>query len=168
VTTSPFFGHAVAALPPLVVVFLSFIDITWRVSYNTVMRRSIALSVILALLLALCRAPFFHLHEGKDHSADEPGHHHLALISHTHLGSFPASSHHCGETSVGAWQASRNAQPIDLLVLERESSLSLPVQIEQVAFHVPLILTGLTIYEPAPRTHDPPVVDSSIPRSPPA
>jgi GrpB-like predicted nucleotidyltransferase (UPF0157 family) len=131
------------------------------------MRRLIALSVILALLLALCRAPFFHLHEGKDHSADEPGHH-LALISHTHLGPSSASSHHYGETSVDGWQASRNVQAIDILVLEEEPLPSLPIQTEQPAFCCQLIPTGLTIYELTPRTHDPPVVDSSIPRSPPA
>jgi hypothetical protein len=132
------------------------------------MRRSVSLSVILALLFALFRAPFFHLHEGKDHGPHEPGHHSLALISHVHLRPFSASSHHGAETSVDGRQADRNAQPIDILVLEQEPPPSLPVQIEQVAFYSPLIPTGLAIYELTPRTHDPPVVHSSIPRSPPA
>ena len=132
------------------------------------MRRLVALSVIFALVLALCRAPFFHLHEGRDHGPNEPGHHNLSLVSHIHLRPFLDSSNHSGETSVGVRHVDRNAQPVDILLFEQETPHSLPVQVEQVAFCSPLLPSGLTIYELTPRIHDPPWAHPSIPRSPPA
>lgn len=131
------------------------------------MRRLITLSVILALLLALFRAPFFHLHAGHEHTADEPGHDGLDLAFHTHVESHPSADHD-GETSVSVPKANGDAQSVDVLLFLQETPPSLPVQVEQVASCSQLIPTGLTIYEFTPRTHDPPWIHSSIPRSPPA
>jgi hypothetical protein len=132
------------------------------------MRRSAALFVILALFLALFRAPFFHLHAGHEHTPDEPGHDLLHLAFHTHVESHTSSADHDGETSVGVQRANGDAQSVDVLLFLQETPPSLPVQVEQVAFCSRLIPTGLTIYELTPRTHDPPWIHSSIPRSPPA
>jgi hypothetical protein len=129
------------------------------------MRRLVALSVILALLFALFRAPFFHLHEGKDHGPHEPGHRNLALIFHTH---FKPSSTSSGHPLVDVAHIARSVQAVDILLLEQQSPSSLPIQGEQPAFFFPLVPLGLTIYELIPRIHDPPWVHSSIPRSPPA
>ena len=132
------------------------------------MRRSIALSVILALFLALFRAPFFHLHAGHEHTADEPGHNRLDLAFHTHVDSHPPSADHDGETSVDAPHTLRSVQTINILLLDQPAPYSLTILSEQLAFFSPLVPVDLTIYEPTPRTHDPPFVHSSIPRSPPA
>ena len=80
------------------------------------MRRSVALSVILALFLALIRVPFFHLHAGHEHTADEPGHDQLDVAFHTHVESHPSSADHDGETSVSVPQANRDAQLVDVLL----------------------------------------------------
>ncbi len=131
------------------------------------MRRSVALSLISALLLALVRAPFFHLHSGRDHGPHEPGHHNLLLILHTHLKSFSESWHHSGETKLDVPNSEREEQAVNMLLLKQESPPSLPVQAEQLAFLSPLVCKGLAMHEPTPRTHDPPFNYSSIPRSPP-
>jgi hypothetical protein len=131
-------------------------------------RRSIALSVILALLLVLLRAPFFHLHAGHEHGAYESGHDRLDLAFHTHVESHPFSADHDGETSVDAPLTLRSVQAINILLLEQPAPYSLTILSEQLAFFSPLVPVDLTIYEPPPRTHDPPFVHSSIPRSPPA
>ena len=129
------------------------------------MRRSVALSIILALLFALLRAPFFHLHGGRDHGPHEPGHHNLVLILHTHLQASSTSSDHA---LVDVPHTGRSVQAVDILLFEQESPASLPIQAEQLAFFSPLVPVGLTIYELTPRIHDPPWAYPSIPRSPPA
>lgn len=132
------------------------------------MRRSVALSIILALLFALLRAPFFHLHGGRDHGPHEPGHDNLALTFHAHLKLLSTSPNHPGGTSVDVPHSELSVQPVNILLLKQETSPSLPIQAEQLAFFSPLVPVDLTIYELTPRTHDPPLVHSSIPRSPPA
>jgi hypothetical protein len=129
------------------------------------MRRLIAIFVFFALTLAFLRDPFSHLHDGQDHSSDQPSHHDLSLIFHLHV-ELLLPQH--DETSLDAPQRGHKAQPVSFFQLKQDPPPSLPFKVEPVAFFSPPILLGRTACEPTPRTHDPPLAYASFPRSPPA
>src|SRR5262245_9664110 len=128
------------------------------------MRRLVALSVIIALLLALVRAPFFHLHGGRDHDLHEPGHDNLVLVLHTHFEPSSTSS----PFLVDSTHAGRLVHSVDILLVEQPDLVALAIQGVDTAFFSPLVPVSLRVDEHAPRAHDPPAIRSSIPRSPPA
>ena len=130
------------------------------------MRRLMALYFILVLFLSFIRAPFFHLHEGHEHGADEPGHERLDLAFHTHVESHSSSAGHDGETTIGA-QNEPEAQPQSFFQFKQETPPPPPFLVERVAFFCPAASLTLKVFEFPPRVHDPPFVHSSIPRSPP-
>jgi hypothetical protein len=131
------------------------------------MRRSFALSLIFALLLTLVRAPFFHLHAGRDHDHYEQGHRNLSLVFHTHITPFPKSSNRSAGNKPNISSGEHDVQVIDILLVKQSNPAFLLVQAEQLAVLCKPTCTGQSFHEPTPRTHDPPFVYSSIPRSPP-
>jgi len=131
------------------------------------MRRLLIISIAFSLLLALVRDPLFHRHGSHEHSHDEPEHQHLALLIHTHLDEHLVPDQDDGESKLSAFQKRQPPQKASLLTLKQETSPSLPVLVEQVAFFAPLVPLAPNLFETPPRGHDPPFVHSSIPRSPP-
>jgi hypothetical protein len=131
------------------------------------MRRLIAIPVAFALLLALFRDPFSHLHGSQEHHVDQPGHEHLSLIIHTHIAELSASHHH-GETKIEAPHESQAPHVVSFFTVKEETPPSLLLLVEQSALFFSLVPLASIICEPSPRAHAPPQADSSIPRSPPA
>jgi hypothetical protein len=131
------------------------------------MRRLIAIPVALTLLLALFRDPFSHLHGNHEHDVDQPGHEHLSLIIHTHIAELLAV-HEYAETELEAPHESQAPHVVSFFTVKEEIPPSLPLLVEQSALFSSLVSLASIICEPSPRAHAPPLVDSSIPRSPPA
>jgi hypothetical protein len=123
--------------------------------------------LIVTLVLSFTRDPFTHLHARHDHQADEPGHEHLALIFHTHIEMDSSPSPHDDEPEISNAKASAKAQPLSFFQFRPETSPPLPALMQERALLSPLVCLISKISEPPPRAHDPPVVHSSIPRSPP-
>jgi hypothetical protein len=131
------------------------------------MRRLLIISIASSLLLALVREPLFHRHGSHEHSHDEPEHHNLALLMHTHPDDQGVPDQDDAEAKLNAFQKKQPPQKASLLTFKQESSPSLPVLVGQIAFLSPLVPLRLKVFETPPRGHDPPFVHSSIPRSPP-
>jgi len=131
------------------------------------MRRLVVIPIAFSLLLALVRDPFFHRHGNHEHGHGEPEHQNLALWMHTHLDDLLAPHQDDGEAKLNAFQKRQPPQKASLLTFKQETSPSLPVLVEQVAFFAPLVPLAVNVFETPPRGHDPPFVHSSIPRSPP-
>ena len=131
------------------------------------MRRLLIIAIASSLLLALVREPLFHQHGSHEHGHDEPDHQNLALWMHTHLDEHLAPDQDDAEAKLNTFQKKQPPQKASLLTFKQESSPSLPVLVEQVAFFAPLVPLALNLFETPPRGHDPPFVHSSIPRSPP-
>jgi len=136
----------------------------------TGMRRFVAIAHVLALLMAFLRAPSIHLHGGHEHRRDEPGHQGLNLAFHAHLDLehlSPVEDHH----DQAQWHAPRDGNRprwLSFLLLKDEVVLILADQFEERAWLLPPASIGLAAFQLLPRIHDPPCIDSSIPRSPPA
>jgi hypothetical protein len=130
------------------------------------MRRLIAIPVTFALLLALFRDPFSHLHGNQEHHVDQPGHEHLSLIIHAHIGELSAS-HQYGETELEAPHANQAPHVVSFFTVKEEIPPSLPLLVEQFSLFSSLVPLASTNCEPSPRAHAPPLVDLSIARSPP-
>ena len=136
------------------------VDFKCPLDQNVVMRRLAALYTFASLLIALVYAPQFHIHESDEHGGGPLLHVHFPELEESHHGTGPDlesnHSHH-------------RAQSIDFLT---STITSIVIQLF-VAPNAPLLMPRLENQGPRlsveiPRTHDPPAVDRSIPRSPPA
>src|SRR5262249_5210602 len=107
------------------------------------------------------------LHAGRDHGHHERGHRNLSLVFHTHIKPSPRSSNHSAGNKLDISSGEPDAQAVDILLVKQSNPAFLPVQAEQVAVLCKPACGGQSFQEPAPRTHDPPFVCSSPPRSPP-
>jgi hypothetical protein len=131
------------------------------------MRRAAALHTCMALLLAFFVAPFQHVHSGHD-SAD---HDHSALIhSHFyHLHSVaPSTDEPAGPRMDDVDDDHAAVQSLDTFTLVLTAGLS-PF-IPSVGLTLPFVPVK-TVYPVEiveERAHDPPSLDCSIPRAPPA
>jgi hypothetical protein len=131
------------------------------------MRQFAILQLVALLVFSLARDPFFHLHEGHEHGLDEPGHEHLVMAFHTHVELDSSPSHHGNEPEISAIKDFAKAQPLSFFQFRPETSPPLPVLTKETASLSPVICFISKVSEPPPRAHDPPLVYSSIPRSPP-
>jgi hypothetical protein len=123
--------------------------------------RSIATCAALAsLLLAVVYGPMFHLHTGDDHEGGAFIHAHFPDLPHLETEPGPEIEPNDHDHST--------ARSVDFLTTNTPA----PVHVEFVAVEEALVLTppqlsaGFAIAD-EPRAHAPPVVVSSIPRSPP-
>lgn len=135
------------------------------------MRRSLAGQTSLAVLLAFISAPFLHLHAAGKHEHDGQSAHEHETIIHAHLAEADATSaqtlHHDAELSL----ASHDAKTLGVfaVVPRNASRLPLPFLIEARIELLPAcVFIERFVLQSAPRTHDPPLLDPSIPRAPPA
>ena len=135
------------------------------------MRRAWTAQTILAFLLAFVGAPFLHLH-----LTERPGHHDHAVhdhgaVIHAHLPEADArpaeTRHHSGELS----HASHAAKPLNVFAVVPSEApiLALPFLVEARAELVPAFISSESVAPRfTPRTHDPPLLDATTPRAPPA
>jgi hypothetical protein len=122
------------------------------------MRRVAALQTCVSLVLALCLAPFQHLHEDHDHG----------VLVHAHLYSQLRTQEHSDGPQIDDVDDHSTVRSLDTFTLAFAPRLA------------PFVLTGGSVLEPvslaAPEpvdvveacAHDPPDVDLSISRGPPA
>ena len=136
------------------------VDFKCPLNQNVEMRRLAALYTFASLLIALVYAPQFHIHEFDDHGG--------APLLHVH---FPEleESHHGSEPDIESSHSHDRAQSIDFLT----STITAPAIRLFVAPNTLLLMPRLEPQRPVssvdkPRAHDPPALDRSIPRSPPA
>ena len=124
------------------------------------MRRIATCAALASLLLAVVYGPMFHLHTGDDHEGGAFIHAHFPDLPHLETEPGP-------EIEPNDHDHSR-ARSVDFLTTNAPDL----VHVEFAAVEEPLILAlpqlfaGFAVVN-EPRAHAPPVVDSSIPRSPP-
>jgi hypothetical protein len=125
------------------------------------MRRLTALKICLVLVSALFMAPFQHLH-----MAGVPGGHQDSAIVHSHPYSFSFPIRQQTGTRVGDAHV---ATALNTFTFVPGVPLSLPFQVESANI-LPLFQAGTycTLEIGQPRGHDPPWLDLSNPRAPPA
>jgi hypothetical protein len=131
------------------------------------MRRFGTIHLALLLVLSFARDPFFHLHDGHEHGAEEPGHENLFLAFHTHAEVNSSSVHSDDQPEIGTTKGSAKAQPLSFFQVRPETPPPLPALTPEGVSQFPLVCSVSKLSEPPPRAHDPPFVHSSIPRSPP-
>jgi hypothetical protein len=131
----------------------------------TLMRRIAALQTCIALLAAFLLAPFQHVHTGQDHD-------HSGLI-HAHFYHFHVADHSVDEPH-GVQIADfddddhADARSLDTYTIEIAAALA-PFVLSRgpaLAFVPSETFQPVEIVEE--RGHDPPCIDRSIPRAPPA
>jgi len=135
------------------------------------MRRAWAAQTILTVLLAFIGAPLLHLHTAEKHEHDGRATREHETTVHAHLpeaDAAPAESHHHdAELS----HASHSARPLEVFAIVPNAA-PVPALPFLVAARIELVPTTVSIehsvLQSAPRTHDPPLLDPTGPRAPPA
>jgi len=132
------------------------------------MRRFWTIAATVAVLTSFFEAPYFHLH--GDQASDHARKNHLGqgLTAHTHLF---LPQHRAGHSPV--LQSSTGKTDGDAIFLAQTSN---PTHWFSLLAFLPLEATSLDLPDsvpdfllfPACHSHDPPLVPSSAPRSPPA
>jgi hypothetical protein len=124
------------------------------------MRRLTSCAGLASLLMAVVYGPMFHLHTGSEHDGGAFIHAHFPDLPH--LETEPGPEIEPNDHDHGA------ARPVDFLTTNAPGL----VHVEFIAVEEPLILAppqrsmGFAVTD-EPRAHAPPVLISSIPRSPP-
>lgn len=130
------------------------------------MRRVAAIETCFALLAALFLAPFEHIHAGSgDHDHGGLIHSHFYQVYHA---ARPANDHE-GQQLVNTDDDDHaTAQSVDTFTLVLPAGLAafLPERGPTLAFVPSITFEPVQIVEE--RGHDPPAIDRSIPRAPPA
>ena len=127
------------------------------------MRCFAAVQTCVALVLALFAAPFQHVHEGSG-----PDHDHATVV-HSHLyriSSLPAHDSTSSELEPADDHARVRSLDTFTIELTNYLPLFLPSQGLFVSFTPTIFLAPFAVAEE--RGHDPPTLDRSIPRAPPA
>jgi hypothetical protein len=133
------------------------------------MRRALAAQTGLAVLLWFFAAPFFHLHaadpDGRRHH-QEVGHDHDAIV-HFHM-----PEHHGAGAGVDVSSPGEDEKPLDSFAIVQECGPSQPlpfVSAERVQLARPApALAEHVVVQYRPDVPDPPALDASNPRAPPA
>lgn len=135
------------------------------------MRRAWAAQTILTVLLAFVGAPLLHVHMAEKHGHDGwPVHRHETVI-HAHLPDAHVVPSSAGYHDAELSHTSHGAEPLEVFaVVPNDASLLAPPFV--LASRMELVPAAVSVERPflqsAPRTHDPPLLDPSIPRAPPA
>ena len=131
------------------------------------MRRVAALQTCLGMLLSLFLAPFEHIHTGSGPDHDHSGliHAHFYQVYHA---ARPANDHEGPQLVDTDDDDHATAQSVDTftLVLPAVLAAFLPERGPTIAFVPSVTIEPVQIVEE--RGHDPPAIDRSIPRAPPA
>jgi hypothetical protein len=136
------------------------------------MRRMWAVGTSLAVLLMFLAAPFLHLHQNSPHEHGGAGAHSHEAILHAHLPQGDSPNHEQDAAGTGLSHASHEAKPASLVaVLEANSAPALPPG-SYLGSRVqpapqPVVMARM-IPDDQPSAHDPPSLDLTSPRAPPA
>ncbi len=134
---------------------------------------SISLAMILAMILALYQAPLLHRHDGHDggprgHAKTDRRHSHAdAPFVHSHGIASPARAPLQGGSGPSLSEAEHDGKSLDVFRLIEQNN---PVQSFVLAQNITVTAepySGYANRDPAPGTHDPPVLGSFSPRAPP-
>lgn len=130
------------------------------------MRRMVTLPVCFALLMALCMAPFQHVHLAMGHSGLD--HDTEFAIVHIHFGTIPVLRGAPDSSRITESDA-EHAQALDTFTAIAQAVVFLAIVPESDALVLsPPQLSAGIVEAVEPRGHDPPIVDVSVPRAPPA
>jgi hypothetical protein len=135
------------------------------------MRHAWAVETILTVLLAFVGAPFLHLHVAEQHEhGGGPAHSHQAVV-HAHFPDWFPALNSADQHDPGLSHAEHEAKPLEFLanISRGASVLTLNFLHAERSGALPSVeLFPGMILPFAPRTHDPPPLDLSGPRAPPA
>jgi hypothetical protein len=132
------------------------------------MRRSLAAQTGLAVLLWFFAAPFLHLHaaDSDDHDHEEAGHSHRAIV-HFHM-----PDHHATGQGSALSAPDEDEKPLDsFAIVQKHASFSLlifPCVLRIETWQASLDWRGEVAIPSIPRAHDPPALETTNPRAPPA
>jgi hypothetical protein len=128
-------------------------------------RRYISIQVLLALVPAVFSAPFLHLHGHADTDHFLEAHSRRALVTHPH---FSTSGHAHGPSAAVSPCEDEDVVPLDWFQGGPQPAPNLEfVLVETTVVPVPEP-TASWLEVPTHRSHDPPLIVSLSPRSPPA
>jgi hypothetical protein len=133
------------------------------------MRRTIAAHTGLAVFLAFFAAPFLHLHTAEaedDHHDDLAGHAHGAIV-HAHLPDGHAADH--DDADLTRPEEHELSLSIFAVVVKERTMPDLPFLLAaRVEAELPAASAEPFVLLCPPRGHDPPALETTQPRAPPA
>jgi len=133
------------------------------------MRRTLAIHTGLAFLLAFFGAPFLHLHTAvaeEDHHHGRAARAHGAIV-HAHFPDAQAAEH--GDADVSPAEEHEFSLNVFAVMLKQPALPDLPFLIAARIEAQPLVASAARIVlQFAPHTHDPPLLEATNPRAPPA
>jgi hypothetical protein len=133
------------------------------------MRRVAVLPAILPLLLAFLMAPYQHVHLAANHREDDDHDHDDAAVVHAHFYGVTAPISGSGEASLEDSHGDHVSRSLDTFTTMPQAGLSAIARPESRIFAFPpsaLVVGFVEITEPC--GHDPPFLESCVPRAPPA
>lgn len=135
------------------------------------MRRIWATQTSLAVLLAFMTAPFLHLHAAEKHGREgQPVHEHETVI-HAHLSGADVAPTETRHHEAGLSHFNHDAKPLSVFAVVPNGTplLALPFLVPARIELVPATVSiERSILQSAPRINDPPPLDLTSPRAPPA
>ena len=136
------------------------------------MRRAWAVQTILTVLLASIASPFLHIHPGARHEhSGLPAHEHKTVI-HAHVPEAPISAREDqNEPEIADLShAGHDAQPLSIKALQARAVFSFApaLRAERTVFPTSSPILVAIVPQDVPSAHDPPHLDLTIPRAPPA
>src|SRR2546426_643262 len=139
------------------------------------MRRMVAIQMGAAVLLAFLWAPFLHVHKAQHHENGPHGQgalppHRNKIVIHPHLPVAPpaALGHDAQEADLS--HANHDAEPLSIVALQAKyvSPLFPGLRVEGSVLLAPTLVLVTTAISDDPSAHDPPHLNLTIPRAPPA
>jgi hypothetical protein len=135
---------------------------------HVVMRRLLSLSVSPALLLAFLMAPYQHVHSAASHSQNANHHHHDDAVVHTHFYTVSVPTNRNSGTSLDDSDG-HHARSLDTFTTIPQAGFPAFTRPESrlLVFALEDVFAGF-VEVTEPRGHDPPALEFSAPRAPPA
>ena len=134
------------------------------------MRRFLAISISLAMILALYQAPLLHRHDGGPGGHDKPDRRHSHAgtpFVHSHGVDSPARVPLQGGSGPSISEVEHDGKSLDVFrLIERNNPAQSFVLAQNLAVTAEPY-SGTVNREPVPGTHDPPVLGLFSPRAPP-
>lgn len=136
------------------------------------MRRLLTAPTTLAVLLMFFTAPFVHLHQNGRHGHGRLGSHGHETIIHAHLPEAAGADQGPGSEKPNLSDATHDGKPVTIFLTLQAKYIPLlfpGFHVEASARLAPNpIVVAAAISGDDPSTHDPPHLDLTIPRAPPA
>ena len=134
---------------------------------DLLVRRFIAIQVLLTLAPAVFSAPFQHLHGHEDTDHFVKAHRAQALVTHTHLSTGACRGGHSGTVVVTASPDDDDSVSVDWFQDNPHPAPSLEFALVEILVLPAPEPAACWADVPIHRSHDPPLISSFRPRSPP-